>query len=87
MRSRSLHGAAASLIVFFLSIIVVLAAAAIVEHTFTVSQMNMTRLCKEAVVMVVNGQLPGANDRGHGGRFCGLSYRQQVTLQHNNPLA
>ncbi|CAN6374693.1 unnamed protein product [Urochloa humidicola] len=59
MKSRSLHGAAASLIVFFLSIIVVLAAAALVEHTFAVSQMNMTRLCKETVVMVVNGQLPG----------------------------
>ncbi|XP_062183260.1 laccase-15-like [Phragmites australis] len=35
------------------------AAAAAVEHTFVVSQMNMTHLCKETLVTVVNGQLPG----------------------------
>ncbi|CAL4994644.1 unnamed protein product [Urochloa decumbens] len=60
MKSQSLHGtAAASLVVFFLSIMAVPAAAAVVEHTFTVSQMNMTRLCTETLVTVVNGQLPG----------------------------
>nr|XP_034589312.1 laccase-15-like isoform X2 [Setaria viridis] len=35
------------------------AASAIVEHTFTVSQMDMTHLCKEVLTTVVNGQLPG----------------------------
>ncbi|OEL31946.1 Laccase-15 [Dichanthelium oligosanthes] len=35
------------------------AAATIVEHTFVVSQMNMTHLCKETVLTVVNGQFPG----------------------------
>ncbi|CAO2152618.1 unnamed protein product [Urochloa humidicola] len=59
MKIRSLHGATASLIVFFLYILAVPAAAAVVEHTFTVSQMNTTRLCKETLVTVVNGQLPG----------------------------
>ncbi|CAL4988984.1 unnamed protein product [Urochloa decumbens] len=60
MKSWNLHGAAAaSLIVFFLSVMAVPAAAAVVERTFTVNQMNMTRLCKETLVTVVNGQLPG----------------------------
>uniref|UniRef100_A0A0E0QXZ6 laccase n=2 Tax=Oryza TaxID=4527 RepID=A0A0E0QXZ6_ORYRU len=35
------------------------AAAAAVEHTFVVSQVNMTHLCKEMAFTVVNGQLPG----------------------------
>nr|CAB3490434.1 unnamed protein product [Digitaria exilis] len=33
--------------------------AAVVEHTFVVSQINMTHLCKKTPVTVVNGQLPG----------------------------
>ncbi|CAM0146251.1 unnamed protein product [Urochloa decumbens] len=58
MNSRSLHGSATSFIVFFLSVsaMAVPAAAAVVEHTFV---MNMRRLCKETLVTVVNGQLPG----------------------------
>ncbi|KAL6641660.1 hypothetical protein ACP70R_019841 [Stipagrostis hirtigluma subsp. patula] len=47
---------AAAAVVFFLS---ATAVEAVVEHTFVVSQMNMTRLCKETPVAVVNGQLPG----------------------------
>ncbi|TVU32190.1 hypothetical protein EJB05_23912, partial [Eragrostis curvula] len=35
------------------------AAPAVVEHTFVVSQVNMTHLCKEMSVTVVNGRLPG----------------------------
>ncbi|KAG0530940.1 hypothetical protein BDA96_05G230900 [Sorghum bicolor] len=35
------------------------AAAAAVEHTFVVSQVNMTHMCNEIPVTVVNGQLPG----------------------------
>ncbi|CAD6255449.1 unnamed protein product [Miscanthus lutarioriparius] len=34
-------------------------AAATVEHTFVVSQVNMTHMCNEIPVTVVNGQLPG----------------------------
>ncbi|CAO2142559.1 unnamed protein product [Urochloa humidicola] len=34
-------------------------AASFIEHTFVVSQVNMTHLCKETPVIVVNGQLPG----------------------------
>ncbi|TVU33123.1 hypothetical protein EJB05_24908 [Eragrostis curvula] len=30
-----------------------------VEHTFVVSQINLTHLCKDMLVTVVNGQLPG----------------------------
>ncbi|XP_062197600.1 laccase-15-like isoform X2 [Phragmites australis] len=59
MKSRSLPVAVAAAVVFFLSATVLLAAAAVVEHTFVVSQMNMTHLCKETLVTVVNGQLPG----------------------------
>ncbi|KAF8700949.1 hypothetical protein HU200_033835 [Digitaria exilis] len=36
-----------------------LTAAAVVEHTFVVSQMNMRHLCRDTLVTVVNGQLPG----------------------------
>ncbi|CAL4990207.1 unnamed protein product [Urochloa decumbens] len=45
--------------VFFLSAMALSVHAAIVEHTFVVSQVNMTHLCKETPVIVVNGQLPG----------------------------
>ncbi|CAL4979165.1 unnamed protein product [Urochloa decumbens] len=34
-------------------------AVSVIEHTFVVSQVNMTHLCKETPVTVVNGQLPG----------------------------
>ncbi|XP_072151713.1 laccase-15-like [Setaria viridis] len=33
--------------------------ASVVEHTFVVSQVNMTHLCKDTMATVVNGQLPG----------------------------
>ncbi|XP_062196990.1 laccase-15-like [Phragmites australis] len=59
MESRSHATAAVVAVVFFLSAMALPAAAAIVEHTFVVSQMNMTHLCKETLVTVVNGQLPG----------------------------
>ncbi|OEL21560.1 Laccase-15 [Dichanthelium oligosanthes] len=49
----------ATTIFFFLSTMAIPAATAIVEHTFVVSQMNMMHLCKETLVTVVNGQLPG----------------------------
>ncbi|CAN6326302.1 unnamed protein product [Urochloa humidicola] len=53
-------GMVATTIFFLLSTMAGLpAATAIVEHTFVVSQMNMTHLCKETPVTVVNGQLPG----------------------------
>ncbi|CAL4986263.1 unnamed protein product [Urochloa decumbens] len=45
--------------VFFLSATALSVHAAVVEHTFVVSQVNMTHLCKETPVIVVNGQLPG----------------------------
>ncbi|CAO2149911.1 unnamed protein product [Urochloa humidicola] len=46
---------------FVLSVMAVppAAAAAVVEHTFVVSQVKMTHLCKETLVTVVNGQFPG----------------------------
>ncbi|CAL4983145.1 unnamed protein product [Urochloa decumbens] len=46
-------------IVFLVSTAAPLASAASVEHTFIVNQTRMTRLCKETLVTVVNGQLPG----------------------------
>ncbi|CAL4986260.1 unnamed protein product [Urochloa decumbens] len=50
----------ATAVIFFLSDMVLPAAVVgIVEHTFIVSQVNMTHLCKETLVTVVNGQLPG----------------------------
>ncbi|CAL5097573.1 unnamed protein product [Urochloa decumbens] len=49
----------ATTIFFFLSTMALPAATALVEHTFVVSQMKMTHLCKETLVTVVNGQLPG----------------------------
>ncbi|KAL6641655.1 hypothetical protein ACP70R_019836 [Stipagrostis hirtigluma subsp. patula] len=51
--------AAVAAIVFFLSATAPRAVAAIAEHTFVVSQMKMTHLCKETLVTLVNGQLPG----------------------------
>ncbi|XP_062183533.1 laccase-15-like [Phragmites australis] len=62
MKRWSLPAAAPAVaaIVFLLSTTAIrLAAAAAVEHTFVVSKMNMTHLCKETLVSVVNGQLPG----------------------------
>nr|CAB3459825.1 unnamed protein product [Digitaria exilis] len=50
---------AAATIFFFLSTTALPAVAATVEHTFVVSQMTMTHLCKKTPVTVVNGQLPG----------------------------
>jgi laccase len=64
-RIRSLPDAAAAAmalavaIVFLFSAAAPLASAESVEHTFVVSQTKMTRLCKETLVTVVNGQLPG----------------------------
>ncbi|CAL4983143.1 unnamed protein product [Urochloa decumbens] len=49
----------AAAIILFLSAMALSAGAALVEHTFVVSQVNMTHLCKETLVTVVNGQLPG----------------------------
>ncbi|KAJ1276583.1 hypothetical protein BS78_05G225500 [Paspalum vaginatum] len=52
--------ATAVLAVFFIvSATVAPASAAVVEHTFVVRQVKMTHLCKETLVTVVNGQLPG----------------------------
>ncbi|RLN00900.1 hypothetical protein C2845_PM06G10180 [Panicum miliaceum] len=62
MKGWSLPTAAAvvaATIFFSLSTMALPAASAIVEHTFVVSQMNMTHLCKETLVTVVNGQVPG----------------------------
>ncbi|TKW15151.1 hypothetical protein SEVIR_5G217600v4 [Setaria viridis] len=62
MKNRSLPAASAivaAAIVFFLSVMALPVAVAVVEHTFVVSQVNMTHLCKETLVTVVNGQLPG----------------------------
>ncbi|TKW02134.2 hypothetical protein SEVIR_8G221600v4 [Setaria viridis] len=50
--------AATAAIVFF-SAMALSVGASVVEHTFVVSQVNMTHLCKETLVTVVNGQLPG----------------------------
>ncbi|RCV39319.1 hypothetical protein SETIT_8G214000v2 [Setaria italica] len=51
--------AATAAIIFFLSAMAISVRAAVVEHTFVVSQVKMTHLCKETLVTVVNGQLPG----------------------------
>ncbi|KAK8448072.1 hypothetical protein SEVIR_8G212200v4 [Setaria viridis] len=52
--------AVASAVIVVLSAMALLGAAtAVVEHTFVVSEMNMTHLCKEMLVTVVNGQFPG----------------------------
>ncbi|XP_062225118.1 laccase-15-like [Phragmites australis] len=64
MKRRSLPApsavVAAAAVVFCLSAAALPpTAAAVVEHTFIVSQVNMTHLCKETLVAVVNGQLPG----------------------------
>nr|XP_034607259.1 laccase-15-like isoform X2 [Setaria viridis] len=50
---------ATAAIIFFLSAMAISVRAAVVEHTFVVSQVNMTHLSKETLVTVVNGQLPG----------------------------
>ncbi|CAN6204040.1 unnamed protein product [Urochloa humidicola] len=55
MRKGSLLAA----FVFVLSTMAPLVEAAIVEHTFLVSTEKMKHLCKETLVTVVNGQLPG----------------------------
>ncbi|AQK48351.1 Putative laccase family protein [Zea mays] len=64
--SSSLPAAAAHAVVVVVAAIsiVVLSATsmmpvAAVEHTFVVSQVKMTRMCKQIPVTVVNGQLPG----------------------------
>ncbi|RCV39288.1 hypothetical protein SETIT_8G211300v2 [Setaria italica] len=59
MKRRSLALAATAAVIFFFFMTAFPACAAVVEHTFVVSHMNMTHLCKETRVMVVNGQLPG----------------------------
>ncbi|KAL6642479.1 hypothetical protein ACP70R_020660 [Stipagrostis hirtigluma subsp. patula] len=59
MKSWSFPMAAAMAVVFFLSATALAASAAVVEHTFVVSQMNMTHLCNETLVTLVNGQFPG----------------------------
>ncbi|KAL6654342.1 hypothetical protein ACP70R_007807 [Stipagrostis hirtigluma subsp. patula] len=52
--------AVGSAVIFFLMTTTALqVAASVVEHTFIVSQVNMTHLCKETLITVVNGQLPG----------------------------
>ncbi|RCV39294.1 hypothetical protein SETIT_8G211800v2 [Setaria italica] len=58
MDSRSLPVAATAALIFF-SVIALSAGTAIVEHTFVVTQVTMTHLCKDTLVTVVNGQLPG----------------------------
>ncbi|CAN6349371.1 unnamed protein product [Urochloa humidicola] len=52
-------GMVATTIFFLLSTMALPATAALVEHTFVVSKMNMTHLCKETPLTVVNGQFPG----------------------------
>ncbi|KAL6905938.1 hypothetical protein ACP4OV_003539 [Aristida adscensionis] len=59
MKRWTFPTAAVAAVVFFLSTMALPAAAAVVEHTFVVSQMNMTHMCNETLVTVVNGQLPG----------------------------
>ncbi|TKW02094.1 hypothetical protein SEVIR_8G222407v4 [Setaria viridis] len=65
MESRSLPRAAATSMALAIAIVFLiytterLGDAASVEHTFMVSQVKMTHLCKETLVTVVNGQLPG----------------------------
>ncbi|CAD6252954.1 unnamed protein product [Miscanthus lutarioriparius] len=51
--------AAVTAVVFILSAMSTRASAALIEQTFVVSQMRMTHLCRETLVTVVNGQLPG----------------------------
>ncbi|KAF8672969.1 hypothetical protein HU200_049037 [Digitaria exilis] len=58
-RSGSVPMAAAAAIIMFLSAMACSVGAAVVKHTFVVSQVNMTHLCKETLVTLVNGQLPG----------------------------
>nr|TKW02058.1 LOW QUALITY PROTEIN: hypothetical protein SEVIR_8G219900v2 [Setaria viridis] len=62
-RSMSLPVAATAVafaVIFALSAMAIGgAAAAVVEHTFVVSEMTVRHLCKETLVTVVNGQLPG----------------------------
>ncbi|KQJ87549.1 laccase-15 [Brachypodium distachyon] len=50
---------AAAVAVFFFLAMLVGGDAAVVEHTFVVSQVRMNRACKDTLVTVVNGQLPG----------------------------
>nr|CAB3490112.1 unnamed protein product [Digitaria exilis] len=60
MRGRQSLTAAATTAIFFLSSMSKPGAATTaIEHTFVVSQVNMTRLCNETLVTVVNGQFPG----------------------------
>nr|CAB3477490.1 unnamed protein product [Digitaria exilis] len=62
MKNRSLPAAAAAVaaaIVFFVFATALPMAIAVVEHTFVVSQVHMTHLCKKTLVTVVNGQFPG----------------------------
>ncbi|TKW02063.1 hypothetical protein SEVIR_8G220200v4 [Setaria viridis] len=65
MESRSLPRAAATSMALAIAIVILiyttarLGDAASVEHTFMVSQVKMTHLCKETLATVVNGQLPG----------------------------
>ncbi|CAL4983144.1 unnamed protein product [Urochloa decumbens] len=59
MASHRLLAAVAITIVSFLCINAPPATGAVAEHTFIVSQVKMTHLCKETLVTVVNGQLPG----------------------------
>nr|XP_034607257.1 uncharacterized protein LOC117867049 isoform X1 [Setaria viridis] len=56
---------ATAAIIFFLSAMAISVRAAVVEHTFVVSQVNMTHLSKETLVTVVNGQLPGPAIEGN----------------------
>ncbi|URE12891.1 Multicopper oxidase [Musa troglodytarum] len=48
-----------SALLFTFTIIGLVADAAIVEHTFRVGNLTLTRLCEERVVPAVNGQMPG----------------------------
>ncbi|XP_034569620.1 laccase-15 isoform X2 [Setaria viridis] len=59
MKSRCLPMAATAAIIFFHCVTALSAGTATVEHTFVVSQVKMTHLCKETLATVVNGQLPG----------------------------
>ncbi|TVU32188.1 hypothetical protein EJB05_23910, partial [Eragrostis curvula] len=88
MKSWSLPAAAAVAVVLLVSATDLPAATAIVEHTFVVSQVNLTHLCKDTLVAGHRGEraAPGAGDRGDGGRLGGGSCCQQVTLQHYDPL-
>ncbi|KAG2563825.1 hypothetical protein PVAP13_8KG363610 [Panicum virgatum] len=60
MKTRRVLTAITMAVFFFFSATALPAvAASVIEHTFVVSQMKMTHLCKETPVTVVNGQLPG----------------------------